>query len=102
MLIVEIIALDNGAHRNQDSNLSIQNIPEGWAVVPEDMELENFPFGEVTAEEIDGVMTVTNWVAGVIPEVEPIEEEPSEEDDTVAMLVDHEYRLTLLELGLTV
>ena len=66
MLIVEIIALDNGAHRNQDSNLSIQNIPEGWAVVPEDMELENFPFGEVTAEEIDGVMTVTdaNLVTG--------------------------------------
>lgn len=32
------------------------------------------------------------------PEVEP---EPTEEDDTAAMLVDHEYRLTLLELGLT-
>lgn len=25
---------------------------------------------------------------------------PTEEDDTAAMLVDHEYRLTLLELGL--
>lgn len=32
------------------------------------------------------------------PEAEP---EPSEADDTAAMLVDHEYRLTLLELGLT-
>lgn len=27
--------------------------------------------------------------------------ERTEEDDTAAMLVDHEYRLTLLELGLT-
>lgn len=27
--------------------------------------------------------------------------EPSEAEDTAAMLVDHEYRLTLLELGLT-
>lgn len=27
--------------------------------------------------------------------------EPSEADDTAAMLVDHEYRLTLLELGLS-
>ena len=26
---------------------------------------------------------------------------PSPEEDTAAMLVDHEYRLTLLELGLT-
>lgn len=26
---------------------------------------------------------------------------PSEEEDTSAMLVDHEYRLTLLELGIT-
>ena len=28
------------------------------------------------------------------------ETEPSQEEDTAAMLVDHEYRLTLLELGL--
>lgn len=26
---------------------------------------------------------------------------PTEQEDTAAMLVDHEYRLTLLELGLT-
>lgn len=32
---------------------------------------------------------------------EQINPEPTEEDDTAAMLVDHEYRLTLLELGLT-
>lgn len=31
---------------------------------------------------------------------EPVEPEPTEEDDTAAMLVDHEYRLTMLELGL--
>lgn len=28
-------------------------------------------------------------------------EEPTEAEDTAAMLVDHEYRLTLIELGLT-
>ena len=33
-----------------------------------------------------------------IPEPEP--PEPTEEDDVNAMLVDHEYRLTLVELGL--
>ena len=34
------------------------------------------------------------------PEPE-VETEPTEEDDTAAILVDHEYRLILLELGLT-
>ena len=154
MRIVEIAALPNGAHRNQN-NAAV--LPNGWAVIPDDMSLENFPFGEVTAEEVtyyrevqterevtktrevittqevittneDGeevtteeevttteeyadtetvteqkpytVLTVTGWVAGTIPEVEEVEAEPTEEDDTAAMLVDHEYRIVMLELGL--
>lgn len=75
--IVEIKALPNGAHRNIKG--TIKTIPVGWAVIPEDVgnpdTLENFPFGEVTAQEIDGVMTVTKWVAGVKPEPTPFPEE---------------------------
>ena len=99
MRMVEISALENGAHSNLTSN-SIA-LPDGWAVIPDDMETPNFPFGEVTAEEIEGVMTVTSWTPGTIPEPEPEPEpEPTAQDDNDAMLVDHEYRLTLLELGL--
>ena len=77
MRIIEIAALDNGAHRNQTGNFSA--IPDGWAVIPGSMTTENFPFGEVVAEEIDGVMTVTKWTAGTIPEPEPEPEpEPTE------------------------
>lgn len=77
MRIIEIAPLENGAHRNQSG--SFRNIPTGWAVVPVGMETDNFPFGEVVAEEIDGVMTVTSWVAGEIPEPEPVPaEEPTE------------------------
>lgn len=97
MQIIEIIALENGAHRNQSGSFAV--VPEGWAVVACDT--PNFPFGIPTIEEIDGVMTVTAWEAGEMPEPEPIEEEPTAEEDTAAMLVDHEFRLTLLELGLT-
>lgn len=68
MTIIEIKALPNGGHRNQSWGNA--PIPEGWAVVPKYMDVPNFPFGEVVAEEIDGVMTVTKWVAGVIPETE--------------------------------
>ena len=87
MRIIEIVALDNGAHNNQTSDIDFTSIPDGWAVIPNEMECENFPFGEVTVEEIDGVMTVTNWVAGVIPEPEPEPEpEPTADDVLNAML----------------
>lgn len=101
MRIVEIAALENGAHRNQTIYIPTA-IPTGWAVIPDGMETENFPFGEATAEEVNGVMTVTNWTPGTIPEPEPEPtHEPTAQDDTDAMMVDHEYRLTLLELGVT-
>lgn len=69
MTIIEISALENGAHRNQSGNM--QTVPDGWAVIPESMETKNFPFGNVTAEEIDGIMTVTSWAPGEIPEPGP-------------------------------
>lgn len=75
MIIIEIKALSNGAHRNQAG--TFVQIPEGWAVIPEDMTCENFPFGEVEVKEIDGVMTVTKWTAGEIPEQPEVEEQPS-------------------------
>lgn len=87
MKIIEIVAFENGAHRNQTSDIDLVFIPDGWAVVPDEMECENFPFGEVTVEEIDGVTTVTNWVAGVIPEPEPEPKaEPTADDILNAML----------------
>lgn len=76
MRIIEIAALKNGAHRNQNGGLSV--VPEGWAVVPADMECENFPFGEVEVAEVNGVMTVTKWTPGDMPEPEPIPEPESE------------------------
>ena len=72
MRIVEIKALENGGHRNQMGDFDV--IPEGYAVIPENMETPNFPFGEVKVKEIDGIMTVTKWTAGVIPEPEPVHE----------------------------
>lgn len=85
MRLVEIAALENGAHQNQTINRDIP-VPDGWAVIPDDMETENFPFGDLTAEKIDGVMTVTSWTPGIVPEPTPIPEpEPGtdEGDDVV-------------------
>ena len=60
-------------------------------------------FCTVTVDEENVVTAVTADEAALAaykaehPDTAP---EPTEEDDNAAMLVDHEYRLTLLELGL--
>lgn len=65
MRIIEILSLSNGAHRNQTGDF--KKIPEGWAVIPDDVETPNLPFGEVVAQKINGIMTVTEWVPGKTP-----------------------------------
>lgn len=77
MMMIEIKPLSNGAHRNQTAHKAV---PDGWAVIPEGMELENFPFGTVTAE--NGV--VTGWVPGVMPPA--VEPEPTEAEQMRADL----------------
>lgn len=87
MRLIEIEALSNGVHRNQTGYLS--TIPYGWAVIPEDMVTENFPFGDITVKTVDGVPVVTSWTPGVIPDPEPEPEpepEPTTEDIINAML----------------
>lgn len=88
MRAIEIAALSNGAHRNQTG---LDVLPDGWAKIPDEMETQNFPFGVVTAEEIDGVMTVTGWTPGAMPEPEPAPE-PKPETPT-----DLEARVAALE-----
>lgn len=52
MRIIELQALSNGAHRNQRSSTPLP-IPDGWAIIPEDMVLpESFPFVDIE-EELD-------------------------------------------------
>lgn len=66
MLIIEIAAQSNGAHRNQTG--TFRTIPDGWAEVPSSIEIpDTFPFVDIT---VDG-QTVTSMTAGVVPEPEP-------------------------------
>ena len=71
MKAIEIAVLENGAHRNQTFH---GTLPDGWAVVPDALDCVNFPFGDVEAEEIDGVMTVTKWTPREIPVREETDE----------------------------
>lgn len=92
-----------------------RQVPEGMALWPEVLSSDVFythnGFVTLTVSDVDGVPTVTAvepnaeawevWQAEhpPVPDAEP---EPAEAEDTAAMLVDHEYRLTLLELGISV
>ena len=79
MRIIEINALPNGAHRNQTINRMME-LPDGYALIPDSMVLDNFPFGEVVAEKINGIMTVTSWTPGAIPEKKVSEKELAERE----------------------
>lgn len=93
MTIIELASLSNGAHRNQTSNMT--TIPDGWAVIPDGMNTPNFPFGTVTAEPLNGIMTVTSWTAGDIPEPDP---EPTPEPTEMEQLrADVDYLLMMTE-----
>lgn len=60
--------------------------------------------GFVTLTIVDNAVTdvspnIEAWETWKAELPEPVEPEPTPREDTDAMLVDHEYRITLLELG---
>jgi hypothetical protein len=101
MKIIEIKALENGAHRNQSSS-NLKTAPDGWAIIPDDMELpQTFPFVNITVDENGNIIIIeANQEAydAAKASEEEIESTPSIQDDIDTMLIDHEYRLTMLEL----
>lgn len=99
MQMLRIEPSSNGAHDNQTCH---GFIPDGWAVIPDDMGCENFPFGEVEVAEIDGVMTVTKWIPGVMPEPTPMPEpEPTTEERVKALEKQNAELMEALELLLS-
>ena len=77
MRIIKITAFENGAHDNQTYH---GILPEGYAFLPDELECENFPFGNVTVEEKDGIPVVTAWEPLPIP----VEPEPEVEETEVS------------------
>lgn len=84
MRIIEIAALDNGAHNNQTTIGTIP-VPDGWAIIPEGMETPNFPFGDITVDD-QTPPVVTSWTPLPIPEPEPAPDLAPTTEDRVATL----------------
>lgn len=94
-MIIKIEPYANGGHANQGNTPKI--LPCGWAVVPADLDTPNFPFGDVTVEEINGIMTVTKWVAGTIPKEEETEK-PVTVEEQLRADIDYLAIMTGVEL----
>ena len=80
MQMLEIIALENGAHNNQSYH---GVLPEGWALIPDELLVpDTFPFVEIEVKKWEsGDLYVVSMTPGEMPEPEPEPEaEPSAEE----------------------
>ena len=98
LTIIQVEAMENGMHGLQSQSGRSECWLEGWIAVPEELEAQVWASGgwcDLTIR--DGALVA------ITPTQRPAEPEPepTAQEDTEAMMVDHEYRLTLLELGLT-
>ena len=84
MRIIKIEPFENGGHDNQTIYGKTISVPDGWAVIPDEMEIpDTFPFVNIEVE--DGV--VTNMTEDVLPDPEPeIESAPTQLDKIEAQV----------------
>ena len=81
MQIIEIKALENGAHRNHTLH---DALPDGWAIIPDDMPVpDTFPFVNITVEG----EYVTSMTAGVVPEPAPEPEQEATDTEVLNALL---------------
>lgn len=93
MRIIEIQALDNGAHRNQTTTST--TIPTGWAEIPADVAIpETFPFVDI---QVEG-NKVVSMTAVVVPDTEP-QPEP-EPTDTEQLRADVDFLSAMMGVSL--
>lgn len=65
MRLCKVEATEKGAHDNYVVDQGLDVIPDGWAVIPDDMSIPaSFPFVNITVEG----QIVTNIEAGIVPE----------------------------------
>lgn len=84
MQIIKILPESNGSHVNQHYDSPIIVVPDGWAIVPNDMPIpDTFPF--VNIEVTDGI--VTSMEAGVIPPVPPEPDPDPSADELLDLLL---------------
>lgn len=85
MRIISLTPNPNGSYNDHISD-NITTPPDGWAMWPDSLPIPAcYPFFEsLTAEEVGGVMTVTGYVGGTLPEPAETTPEPTLEEQNRA------------------
>lgn len=102
-MFLRITPNENGTHDDASYNEKPPVLDESWAIVPHELEqltLSLLPWISIVVQDGVVVSATENteakaaWEA--LPQPTP---QPTPEQDRDAMLIDLEYRMTLLELG---
>lgn len=97
MRYIEIIALNNGAHRNISIDGVMDKPDDGWAIIPEEIVIpDTFPFVDIEVSE--------NVVTKISPRnmnysSETLSTEQTAEEILLELAADHEARICAIELG---
>ncbi len=93
---------EKGNHGNPVSSCVPGMVALPDSLIPDYVATKGFAYLTIEGEAVTSV-TINQEAYDAYEESlpDPTPPEPTEEDDVNAMLVDHEYRLTLLELGIT-
>lgn len=60
MMAIKLLPCGNGAHENAMMSITLEAVPDGWALVSEDLETPaTFPFVKNLVQDEDG--TVISW-----------------------------------------
>ncbi len=95
MLIIQIDALEGNFHPFQSQSHRKECWLEGWIAVPPALEHALYACGGHCELLIEG-----DTLLEILPrEMPQLPHEPTPDEDRDAMLIDLEYRLTLIELG---
>ena len=86
MLIIEKTALENGAHNNNRTSTPLSKIPDGWVVVPEELEEKTWNMLPFIVPIFDESGTLIDVEQGTIPEPEPEPEPEPTIDERVTSL----------------
>ena len=104
MKIIKIEPNGNGSHNNQTINgadPATFPVPDGWAIIPDNMETPNFPFGDITVDETQTPPVVTSWTPLPIPEPEPSPEPEPTADERISALEAENHLLNQQVAALT-
>lgn len=99
MTIIKIEPNELGGHENNTIYAGDIQVPEGWAIVPEGMEIpESYPFVHIEVDETQTPPVVAGMTPGTVPPPAPEPEPEPSETEILRADVDYLSMMTGIDL----